>query len=316
MCQTRPGPRCASHTRAALRKAERDLAVATDVRDQAVAQRAASTGRTPEQVLAVPSAAIRRVVADYHAAVASHHEAQVAHDATRTGQGHLSNLIKQANADGRYVTAQRLTQRLVQARARHQHDLTLAQIATDQKVRLTEALHPLHPAAADLHSADLSAAKARDHVRTLVDRDHMDPPAEQDAYSVIDGAWVSADTHEAFMAHQDAQRHIHITKALVGANLPSRYDHETLQAGTPNTVTHNPDGTTNAYLYHSPQEGLPDGYVAPLSHIPDPDLPLGHRYVDTITGTTVYPTPGDTYGDIPTYIITTPPETSTVRAAV
>ena len=316
MCQTRPGPRCASHTRASLRKAERDLAVATDVRDQAVSQRAASTGRTPEQTLAVPSAAIRRVVADYHNAVTAHHEAQLAHDATRTGQTHLQASIKQAQEQGQYVLAQRLAQRLAEGRARHQYDLTLAHIAQEQKVRLTEALHPLHHAAADLQSAEMFAIKARDHVRDLVDRDHSEPPAPQDAHSVIDGTWASADTHEAHMNYQDAQRHLHITKALTGANLPSRYAYETLQAGTANTVVHHPDGTTNAYIYHPPQEGLPDGYVAPLTHVPDPDVPLGYRYLDTINGATAYPTPGDTYGDIPTYILTTAPETSTVRAAV
>lgn len=315
MCQTRPGPRCASHTRAALHKAERDLAVATDVRDQAVAQRATTTGRTPDQVLAVPSAAIRRVVSDYHQAVAAHAEAQLAHDATRTGQTHLQASIKQAQEAGHYVHAQRLTQRLTEARARHQHDQTLAHIASDQRNRLTDALHPLHWAAHDLTTAELATTKARDHLRALVDRDHIDPPAQADAHSVIDGTWASADTHEALIAFQEAARHQHIVKALVGANVNSRYAPETLQAGTPNSVEHHTDGTTNAYLYHAPQEGLPDGYVAPLSHVPDPDLPLGHRYVDTITGTTVYPAPGDTYGDIPTYVITAPTITSPAATA-
>lgn len=297
MCQTSPGPRCASHTRIELRKAERELSIAREVREQAIAHRAATTGHTPEAIIAMPTVALRRVLADYDTALLAHNEAQAAHDATRTGQSILKAAAATARTNGDYTTAQRLTHRLNQGAARHQYDLALAAIATEQRDRLTRLDPITHNTVADADNT-LTAA----HLRWEELSAQTIEPA--DAYAQVGDTWVGEEAHDALTTFHLAVEHAHITRALAGANLPTNYRIKTVQSGQPSPVSHHNDGSTNAYRFHPAEEGLPNGYLAPLTWVPDPNLNTGFRYVDTITNETVYPVPGDPYGDIPTELVT------------
>lgn len=310
MCQTSPGPRCASHTRIELRKAERELSIAREVREQAIAHRAATTGQTPDSIIAMPSVALRKVFADYDTALVAHTEAQAAHDATRTGQAVLKNAAATAKANGDYTAAQRLTHRLNQGAARHQYDLALAGIATDQRDRLTR-LDPNTNRAVTTADNTLNAA----HLRWEELANQPIDPA--DAYAQIGNNWVGEEAHDALTTYHLAIEHAHITRALAGANLPTNYRIKTVQSGQPSPVSHHNDGSTNAYRFHPAEEGLPNGYLAPLTWVPDTTLNTGYRYVDTINNETVYPVPGDPYGDIPTELVTIYrlPDTTTTALA-
>lgn len=302
MCQPKPGPRCASDTRTELTKTTRELHIAHDVTEQAINHRMNTTGQTRNTVLARPNTPLRHILNDYQAARDAHREAQAAYDATPTGQRELKATARLAFIANDYTQGHALTHRLAKAEARNTHDHTLHAIATSHRAAANHLTPTAQQAVTDAHHATTAAHTAWQQTPTATNQ-------PTDNYVYLNGQWVSDPAYHAYTNYLSAQQHEHITHALAVAHLPTTYDHTSVRAGHPNTVTRHDDGTTNAYVHHPTQDGLPHGYLAPVVWEEATDTPAGIRYIDTINNEVIYPAPYDTFGDVPTPLITTPTTT-------